>query len=206
MFRFLSLILLGVVSFYLVLNLGFLGPKTLKNGLSSGRRCEERSELKAVRVGWGGAWWAWLGWGCAWGGMRLDVFFVCMVWSYGAKRAVGGCKVKFIQSFCWLYSMPNLLVIQHLETPYFCGNHVRVVCERVWRKAQECAFKKGLAIGSQLANHQRWTRVMHARELKSHANLSTTGQNFQNGQAVSSQLKLTTRSSHNLESLECPIW
>ena len=41
------------------------------------------------------------------------------------------CKVEFIQSFCWLYSVPNLLVIQHLETLYLGGNHVRVVCERV---------------------------------------------------------------------------
>ena len=44
--------------------------------------------------------------------------------------------------------MPNLLVIQYLETMYLGGNHVRVVCERVWRKAQECALKKSLAIGS----------------------------------------------------------
>ena len=40
------------------------------------------------------------------------------------------CKVEFIQSFYWLYSMPNLLVIQHLETLYLGGNHVRVVCVR----------------------------------------------------------------------------
>ena len=40
-------------------------------------------------------------------------------------------KVEFIQSFCWLYSVPNLLVIQLLETLYLGGNHVRVVCERV---------------------------------------------------------------------------
>ena len=33
------------------------------------------------------------------------------------------------------------------ETLYLGGNHVRVVCERVWRKAQECARKKGLVIG-----------------------------------------------------------
>ena len=41
------------------------------------------------------------------------------------------CKVEFIQSFCWLYSMPNLLIIQHLETLYLGGNHVKVVYERV---------------------------------------------------------------------------
>ena len=41
------------------------------------------------------------------------------------------CKVEFIQSCCWLYSMPNLLVIQHLKALYLGGNHVRVLCERM---------------------------------------------------------------------------
>ena len=40
------------------------------------------------------------------------------------------CKVEFIQLY-WLYSMPNLLVIQHLETLYLDGNNVRVICDRV---------------------------------------------------------------------------
>ena len=31
---------------------------------------------------------------------------------------------------------------------YLGGNHVRVVCERVWRIAQDCATKQGLAVGS----------------------------------------------------------
>ena len=39
----------------------------------------------------------------------------------------GDCKVEFNQSFCWLYSMPNLLIIQHLETLYLDGNYVKVV-------------------------------------------------------------------------------
>ena len=38
------------------------------------------------------------------------------------------CKVEFMY---WLYSIPNLLVIQQLETLYLGGNNVRVVCERV---------------------------------------------------------------------------
>ena len=41
------------------------------------------------------------------------------------------CKVEFYQPFCWLYSVPNLLVIQYLKTLYLGGNHVRVVCERM---------------------------------------------------------------------------
>ena len=43
----------------------------------------------------------------------------------------GVCKVEFIQSFCWLYFVPNLLVIQHLETLYLGENHESVVCEIV---------------------------------------------------------------------------
>ena len=41
----------------------------------------------------------------------------------------GDCKVEFNQSFCWLYSMPNLLVFQHLVTLYLGGFVVRVVSE-----------------------------------------------------------------------------
>ena len=40
-------------------------------------------------------------------------------------------RLKFIQSFCWVYSVPNLLGIKHLETLYLGGNHVRVVCVSV---------------------------------------------------------------------------
>ena len=58
------------------------------------------------------------------------------------------CKVEFNQPFCWLYSVLNLLVIQYLETLYLGENHVRVMCERVWRKAQKCAIQQGLATGS----------------------------------------------------------
>ena len=49
---------------------------------------------------------------------------------HGIARG-GDCKVEYIQLFCWLYFVPNLLVIQHLETLYLGGIHVKVVCERV---------------------------------------------------------------------------
>ena len=39
------------------------------------------------------------------------------------------CKVEFIQPSNWLYSVPNLLVIQHLVTLYLGGFVVRVVSE-----------------------------------------------------------------------------
>ena len=80
----------------------------------------------------------------------------------------------------------------------------------VWesvKKTQMCALKKGLTIGSR----DWWvakggTRVKHAGELKAQASCSTTGQNFQSGQAISLQLKFTTCSSCEVESLECPVW
>ena len=49
-----------------------------------------------------------------------------------------------------------------------------------------------LAHGWQVAKAS--TRVMHVEDLKSHASWSTTGQNFQFGQAASSRLSQVTRS------------
>ena len=39
------------------------------------------------------------------------------------------CKVEFIQPSNWLYSVPNVLVIQYLVTLYLGGFYVRVVSE-----------------------------------------------------------------------------
>ena len=44
-----------------------------------------------------------------------------------AKR--GDCKVEFNRPSCWLYSVPILLVFQHLVTLYLGGIVVRVVSE-----------------------------------------------------------------------------
>ena len=41
----------------------------------------------------------------------------------------GDCKVEINQPFCWLYSVPNLLVFQQLVTLYLGGFVVRVVSE-----------------------------------------------------------------------------
>ena len=43
----------------------------------------------------------------------------------------GDCKVEFYQPFCWLYSVPNLLVFQQLVTLYLGENLIRVVSEIV---------------------------------------------------------------------------
>ena len=68
---------------------------------------------------------------------------------------------------CWLYSVPNLLLIQQLEILYLGGNNVRVVCERVWRIDQVYAIKSLLATGTRdwLASGDSLesnTRVKHA--------------------------------------------
>ena len=69
---------------------------------------------------------------------------------------------------CWLYSMPNLLVIQYLETLYLGGNNVRVVCERVWRIDRAYAIKRQLVTRSRNwlasgASSKCVTHVEHAR-------------------------------------------
>ena len=52
------------------------------------------------------------------------------VWVQSLDTILGRCcKVEFIQPSNWLYSVPNLLVIQHLVTLYLGGFDVRVVSE-----------------------------------------------------------------------------
>ena len=57
---------------------------------------------------------------------------------------------------CWFYSMPNLLVIQHLETLYLGGNNVRIVCEKMWRINQVCTIKRQLATGLWVEHAGSW--------------------------------------------------
>ena len=101
----------------------------------------------------------------------------------------------------------NLLVIQHLETLFLGGNHVKVMCERVWRKAQECALNRASWLDLAASKSPKGgTRVKYVGELKSHTSQSTTGQNFQSGQAVSPRLKLLTQSSREANSPKHYVW
>ena len=50
---------------------------------------------------------------------------------FNCRLVFRDCKVEFYQLYCWLYSVPNLLVFYQLVTLYLGGNHVRVVSERV---------------------------------------------------------------------------
>ena len=57
-----------------------------------------------------------------------DFFTNSQVWLY-LDSLIHYCKVEFNQPSCWLYSVPNLLVFQQLDTLYLGGFVVRVVSE-----------------------------------------------------------------------------
>ena len=60
--------------------------------------------------------------------LNLHILVILKIHS-DLKNLSDFCKVEFIQPFNWLYSVPNLLVIQHLVTLYLGGFDVRVVSE-----------------------------------------------------------------------------
>jgi len=111
----------------------------------------------------------------------------------------GDCKVEFIQPSNWLYSVPNLLVIQHLVTLYLGGIVVRVVSEIVWRllkSVQENRVSRlGLATGLAASTRQKMHTCQACWKMNSHASWSTTGQNRTTGHTVNSRLDLATWSS-----------
>ena len=121
----------------------------------------------------------------------------------------GDCKVEFNQPSCWLYSMPNLLVFQHLVTLYLGGIIVRVVSEIECWNAQECARKQRIAAGSRgwlvAASRQKMHTCQVCQKLKHHATWSTTGQNRTTGRSVISRLDLTTQSSREAKSRVSPV-
>ena len=93
---------------------------------------------------------------------------------------------------------------------YLGGNHVRVVCERVWRIAQVCAKKQGLTAGFRgwlvAASRQIEAHVPSMPEAKASRQLFTTGQKSQAGQAVCLQLKLVTQPSRKVKLPEHHVW
>ena len=70
--------------------------------------------------------------------------------------------------------------------------------EKVCNSRESCDWISRLAIMAHVWNMQR--------EQKGHASCSTIGKNFQFGRAVSSRLKLTTRSSRKLKSPKWLVW
>ena len=108
-------------------------------------------------------------------------------------------KVEFNQPSCWLYSVPNLFVIQQLVTLYLGGNHVRVVGERVKKCSSLCKVAgtrdqfSRVACGLQAT--RSCTHAKHVEKLKCHASQSTTGQKVQTGHSVSSRLSQVARPS-----------
>ena len=124
-----------------------------------------------------------------------------------AKRK--DCKVEFNQLYCWLYSVPNLLVFQHLVTLYLGGIVVRVVSEIECWSAQECAIIQRLATWPcgwlAASSRQKQHTCQVCQKLKLHANWSTTGQNRTTGRSVISWLDLATQSSHKVKPRANPV-
>ena len=121
----------------------------------------------------------------------------------------GDCKVEFNQPSCWLYSVPNLLVFQHLVTLYLGGIVVRVVSEIECWNAQECARKQRLVTWSRgwlaASNCQKQHTCQACQKLKRHASWSTTRQNRTTGCSVILRLDLATQSSRE-SPLFCKTW
>ena len=74
------------------------------------------------------------------------------------KCIIRFCKVEFNQPFYWLYSVPNLLVFQHLVTLYLSGFVVRVVSEIEWSLLKSVQENRD----SRLQAARRSTRAKHA--------------------------------------------
>ena len=115
------------------------------------------------------------------------------------KKKKKKCKVEFIQPSCWLYSVSNLFVFQHLVTLYLGAIVVRIVSEIECWNAQECARKQRLATGSRgwlaASSRQKQHTYQACQKLKRHASWNTTGQNRTTGCSVISRLDLATQSS-----------
>ena len=89
----------------------------------------------------------------------------------------GDCKVEFNQPSCWLYSMPNLLVFQQLETLYLGGNHVKVVCVRECEELLKCVQRsRDSRLDFAGDSRLQATRLKHTcqacQKLKRHASCS----------------------------------
>ena len=106
---------------------------------------------------------------------KLCSTLVQLVYTLTALKII--CKVESNQPSCWLYSMPNLLVFQQLETLYLGGNHVRVVCVRECEKLLKCVQRSrdsrlDFASGSQLQAAKLKHTCQACQKLKRRANCS----------------------------------
>ena len=121
----------------------------------------------------------------------------------------GDCKVEFNQPSYWLYSVPNLLVFQHLVTLYLGG----FCCKgSEWDRvliAQECARKQRLAAWSRgwlaVAGRQMHHTCQACQKVNSHASWSTTRQNSTTGHTVILRPDLATQSSREVKPWASPV-
>ena len=94
--------------------------------------------------------------------------------------------------------MLNLLVIHQFNTLYLGGNHVRVVCERIWKiqmcervwKIQVCVQSRGFSHLELASDLRLMTRQSATHD--SLASWGTTGQKGQSCQSIIWRLKLAT--------------
>ena len=98
----------------------------------------------------------------------------------------------------WFYFVPNMFVIQHLETLYLGGNNIKIVCKRVWRIDQVCEWK-----GFSRLTPKWWLAKIHhtckaCRKLKSQDSWITTRQKVQSSHSIFWRLELATHLSHKL--------
>ena len=76
----------------------------------------------------------------------------------------------------------------------------------MWRIAQDCAKKQGLAAGSRLQAARMMHTCQACQNLKCYASCCIIGQKSQTGQAVYSRFELATQLSREVKSLEHFIW
>ena len=123
------------------------------------------------------------------------------------------CKVEFNKPFCWFYSVPNLLVFQHLVTLYLGGFVVRVVSEiECWllKSVQENRDSRlDLAGDSRLQAARCSTRAKHARSwtvMLAGALQDKIGQlTIRLSRDWISRLDLATQSSHEVKPRASPV-
>ena len=86
------------------------------------------------------------------------------------------CKVEFYQPSYWLYSVPNLLVFQHLVTLYLDGFIVRVVSEIDCWMLKSMQENRDSRLDLTAASRQMQYTCQACEKVNSHTSWSTTGQ------------------------------
>ena len=103
---------------------------------------------------------------------------------------------------CWFYFMPNLLVIQHLETLYLGRNNIRL-CVRKCEELIKCVHEKASRDWTSRLIPKWWLAKIHhtckvCRKLKGQDSWITTRQKVQSDYSIFWRLELMTYPSRKL--------